>query len=198
MPYSLVFDFGGVLMKTATREPRWKWDDRLGLPRGTVEQVVHGSESWRQAQHGSISTADYWADVAGQLAISADDVRQLEIDFFSGDRLDLTLVDFIRARKQAGQRVALLSNDSIALLDKLTALGIANLFDPLVISAHIGVMKPAPASYQHVLDILGGPASDAVFIDDMPANIEGARAVGMTAIHYTPEIDLPAALTSYN
>lgn len=197
MPYALVFDFGGVLMKTASRAPRWAWDDRLGLARDTVERVVHGSESWRQAQTGQLDVAAYWADVAAQLSLSADDVAQLERDYFSADQLDMDMVAFIRERKAVGQRIALLSNDSPTLAGKLEALGIDSLFEPLVISAHIGVMKPAPAAYRAVLDQLGCAPHETVFIDDMPANIDGARAVGMHAVLYTPETDLRAALAPF-
>lgn len=60
MKRSIIFDFGGVLMRTIDYTPRHKWDDRLGLPHGSVEKVVHGSESWRQAQVGQMELQGYW------------------------------------------------------------------------------------------------------------------------------------------
>lgn len=195
--YALVFDFGGVLMKTVTQRFRWAWDDRLGLARGTVERVVHGSESWRLAQLGAISVHDYWADMAGQLRLSAQEISELEQDFFKGDQLDLGIVDFIERRKQAGQRTALLSNDSPALHGKLEMLGISTLFDPLIISADIGVMKPDARAYRHVLELLRCTPGQTVFIDDMPANVHGAAGVGMNGIQYTPDLDLERALSPY-
>lgn len=195
--YALVFDFGGVLMKTVTRSFRWAWDDRLGLARGTVERVVHGSESWRRAQVGVISVQDYWRDVAAQLGLNSRELSELETDFFKGDQLDLEIMEFIRRCKLAGQRTALLSNDSPALHDKLERLGISMLFDPLVISADIGVMKPDARAYQHVIGLLGCPPAQTVFVDDMPANIRGASDVGMNGILYTPELDLERTLSPY-
>lgn len=196
-PIALIFDFGGVLMKTRTRAPRLGWDDRLGLPHGTVERVVHSSEAWRLAQIGALSMQDYWLDVARQLHISPDLLPTLEADYFSADELDLDLVAWIRAQRAEGRRVALLSNDSPTLRQKLERLGITDLFEPLVISGDIGVMKPDAAAYHIVLERLGLPASQTVFIDDMPANISGAQAVGMGALHYQDGMDLEAALSSF-
>lgn len=52
------------------------------------------------------------------------------------------LVGYIRQLKERGHQIALLSNDSPALLGKLQKLEIDGLFDPLIVSAFIGVMKP--------------------------------------------------------
>lgn len=197
MQYALVFDFGGVIMKTVTHAPRWAWDERLGLDRGSVERTVHNTDSWRRAQTGELPLEDYWADVAQQLRHPINDMPKLEEDFYSGDQLDDEIVTLIRNRQAAGQKIALLSNDSPALITKLDRLDIASLFDPLVVSAQIGVMKPDPAAYQAVLKRLAHPAADTVFIDDMPANIDGARAVGMIGIRYTPDLNLAQVLAPY-
>lgn len=197
MRYALVFDFGGVIMKTVTRAPRWAWDERLNLDQGSVERIVHNSNSWRRAQTGELALADYWADIADQLGCPVDEMAALEQDFYSGDQLDHDIIALIRDRRAAGQKIALLSNDSPALLTKLNRLGIASLFSPLVVSAEIGIMKPDPAAYQAVLERLGHPASATVFVDDLPENVEGARAVGMIGYHYSPGLDLARELALY-
>ncbi|MBC7869578.1 MAG: HAD-IA family hydrolase [Chitinophagaceae bacterium] len=181
-------------MKTTDYTPRHRWDDRLGLPHGTTERIVHGSPSWLQAQVGSLTTTAYWEDIAEQLHLSVDDIQSLADDFYSGDELDLDLIHYIRQQRLAGYKVALLSNDVRELKDKLSQLGIIDLFDPLIISAEIGVMKPAPSAYLAVVEKLNIPANQGVFIDDRLENVEGAHAVGLHAIHYTSDIDLVAAL----
>lgn len=191
---AIIFDFGGVLMKTRDYRPRYAWDDHLGLPHGSVEQVVHGSESWRQAQTGHLSLQDYWASVARQLQLSETQVHQLAEDFYSGDHLDSDLIHYISLLRAEGYPVALLSNDSPALADRLRNLGIDPLFDPIIISGNIGVMKPDPRAYRAVLDALNRPAQETIFIDDMPANVEGAAALGIHAIHYHDGMDLQLAL----
>ncbi|MFI5332633.1 MAG: HAD-IA family hydrolase [Candidatus Babeliales bacterium] len=62
-----------------------------------------------------------------------------------------------------------------------------NLFeDRIFISGHTGFMKPDPASYTHITNTLGIPASACTFFDDRPENISVARACGMQAHLITP------------
>lgn len=190
---AVIFDFGGVLVRTVDYGPRHAWDARLGLPPGSVERVVHGLPEWRAAQTGTLPLDAYWQAVAHNLGLSASDIRQLAIDFYSGDALDTTVVDYVHTLRRDGHPVGLLSNDSPALQQRLDTLGITHLFDPLIISALIGVMKPDPAAYRAALR--GRSPEKAIFIDDLSANIEGARAVGIHGILYKPGMDLPAAVS---
>ncbi|MGL5909375.1 MAG: HAD-IA family hydrolase, partial [Phycicoccus sp.] len=57
------------------------------------------------------------------------------------------------------------------------------LFDAVVDVATIGVRKPAPEAYRHVLGILGAEPEQVVFVDDMTVNCRAAEAVGMTSVH---------------
>lgn len=180
-------------MKTVDYAPRHAWDQRLGLVPGSVEQVVHGSPSWIQAQTGALPVSKYWADVAAQLGLDAQELEQLQRDFFKGDQLDEDLIGLIYELREAQHPVALLSNDSPALLKKLQLLGIDVLFDALIVSAQIGVMKPHPAAYRAALDNLRYPPHRTVFLDDNPENVNGAEAVGISAIHYQPGMDVRAA-----
>jgi len=196
MKRAVIFDFGGVLMKTVNYAPRHAWDARLGLEPGSVERIIHNDDSWVKAQTDANAIDAYWRDVATQLKLTDEEVQKLAVDFYSGDQLDQNIVSYIRDLRANGHQVALLSNDSVELLPKLERLGITSLFDPLVVSAHIGVMKPAPEAYQAVLGRLNRPADETIFIDDRLENIQGAAAVGIHGIHYKNVIDLPAALTN--
>jgi len=197
MQRAIIFDWGGVLLKTVDYRPRHAWDDRLGLSQGSVEQAVHNATSWVQAQCGLISIEAYWQDVAAQLRLSPEETRQLALDFYSGDQLDLSLIDYLRQLRDDGYTVALLSNESADLPTKLQKLGIADLFDPTVISASIGVMKPAPEAYQAVLTRLKRPADDAIFIDDRLENIHGARTLGIHGVHYAAEWIYPPRWSTF-
>jgi HAD superfamily hydrolase (TIGR01509 family) len=147
------------------------------------------------AQTGALPVDAYWQAVAQRLHLDTEALSQLAQDFYSGDRLDTNLIAYINTLRQNGHPVALLSNDSPALKDRLRDLGIDHLFDPLVISAFIGCMKPDPAAYRAVLQ--GRPPQEAIFVDDLPANIDGARTLGMQAVLYTAGMDLPAALAAH-
>jgi 2-haloacid dehalogenase len=67
-------------------------------------------------------------------------------------------------------------------------------FNGVVVSAHEALVKPDPAIYRVLLDRYGLKGADCVFIDDSAANVEGARRVGMHAVHYIERMDLAAEL----
>jgi len=67
-------------------------------------------------------------------------------------------------------------------------------FDGAIVSGDERVLKPDPAIYTLLLDRYGLDGRDCVFIDDSKANVEGARAVGMHAIHFVEPMDLAAEL----
>ena len=52
-------------------------------------------------------------------------------------------------------------------------------FDGIIVSGRERLLKPDPAIFRLLLDRHGLTAEDCLFIDDVPANVEGARAVGM-------------------
>jgi HAD superfamily hydrolase (TIGR01509 family) len=51
-------------------------------------------------------------------------------------------------------------------------------------SHEVGAMKPAPIFYERCLQSVNAAPGECVFIDDMPENIEGAKATGLNALHY--------------
>ena len=72
-----------------------------------------------------------------------------------------------------------------------------NQFGVTVVSGAEKCIKPDPAIYNTLLARAGLAAERTVFIDDSLPNVEGARAVGMHAIHFTTPSDLREALRSF-
>ena len=72
--------------------------------------------------------------------------------------------------------------------------GLDQAFDLLIISAEEGLTKPDPRVYHLAAERLGIQPHEAIFVDDFIENVEGARAVGMHAIHYQPGLDVRAEL----
>ena len=192
---AVIFDWGGVIMRTVDPAPRLYWDKRLGREPGSVERVVHGIDAWWEVQRGEISIDGYWKQVGQELGLLPDDLARLRHDFYSGDRIDRTLVALIERMRGGGILVGLLSNFSQDLVTVLDELGISPLFDAIVVSADIGAMKPDAHAYRAILDALGVLPAAAVFIDDSEQNVERARQIGIQAIHFVPGCDIEALLT---
>jgi HAD superfamily hydrolase (TIGR01509 family) len=51
-------------------------------------------------------------------------------------------------------------------------------------SAHVGIVKPDPAIFEHTLQGVGVRPSESLFVDDRESNISAARALGIQAIQF--------------
>jgi HAD superfamily hydrolase (TIGR01509 family) len=194
---AVIFDFGGVLVQTTDHNPRRRWEQQLDLPQGGLEQLVHGSDLWISAQLGQLDPETYWYGIAERLRLPLPQLPTLRHDYFSGDTLQSDLVALLSALRQRGYTLGLLSNDSAVLAAKLDSLKLTARFDAICISAMLGKMKPDPASYLAACASVGFSPPECLFIDDNAANIAGARAVGMVAIHYQAGMDLAAVVDPY-
>lgn len=94
----------------------------------------------------------------------------------------LTLVDRVRA---AGAVTAMGTNQNPVrgryMLDNLPY---GEHFDALFHSWQIGLAKPDPAFFRHIVEALGVEPGEAVFVDDLAANVRGAREAGLQAVHF--------------
>lgn len=72
---------------------------------------------------------------------------------------------------------------------------LATVFRDIVVSGQVVELKPEPAIYRILMNRNGLAPQDCIFIDDSPANVAGARAVGMDAIHFTGAEALARELT---
>ena len=191
---AIIFDVGGVLVRTTDRTSRTSLEQRVGLQPGESEIIVFNGEMGIKAQQGAITTVELWRWIQQHLRLNDEELETFRRDFFGGDRLDTALVDHIRRLKQRYQ-TAIISNATDNLRETLTInYPMADAFDLIVGSAYEKVMKPAPVIFERTLARLGRKPNEAVFVDDFAHNIEGARAVGLHAIHFTPQTDLMAEL----
>ena len=191
----VIFDYGRVLAWTQHQEPRAAWERRLGLEPGALTRVVHNEHSWLAAQRGTITIDTHWQEVGAALCLTSADITALRAGFYAGDVLNVELVACIERLRASCLRVGLLSNFSADLRAMLAQQDLLQRFDAVAISAEIGVMNPDAAAYRTVLAMLGMAAHTCVFIDDVPANVEAAQAVGIHGIVFQDNPSCLAALT---
>lgn len=177
---AIIWDMGGVIIRTEDMGPRDALAKRLGLSREELNRIVFEPDDRKPAQLGEIDGEVYSHATADRLGLYLQEFRQ---EFFGGDRLDEELVAYIRELRLK-HKTALLSNALSNLRTFLADWNITDAFDLIVVSAEEHLLKPDPAIYKLALDRLGVNAAEAVFIDDMEANVEGARRVGMHGIQF--------------
>jgi putative hydrolase of the HAD superfamily len=95
------------------------------------------------------------------------------------------MIDLMRELKERGYRMALLTNNVREWEPTWRSmLPVDEIFELVVDSAFVGCRKPEPRIYEITLERLGVPGSECLFIDDVTVNCEGARALGLTAVHF--------------
>jgi putative hydrolase of the HAD superfamily len=89
----------------------------------------------------------------------------------------------LRALRDRGTRLVVVSNWDVSLHGVLEQTGLAPLIDAVVTSAEFGAAKPDPAIFAHTLELAGARAKDAVHAgDDVEADVHGARAAGIEPV----------------
>ncbi len=133
------------------------------------------------SDYGYISHEEYIAQVA-QLA--GKTFAEIESIVQANHIRNQAMVDCVRTLRPA-YKVALLSNVGRGVIDRLfTSSELTELFDVVVLSSEVGMIKPDGDIYRFTAERLEVAESECVMIDDLAVNIEGAKSVGMQGIVY--------------
>ena len=181
---AVIFDFGGVLVRMVDDRPRRELAEQLGVELSRLDNLVFFSESAQRASRGEISVAMHWEAVRQALGIAPRDLSAFLQKYWSADDVNWRLLEYIRSLRPR-YRVGLLSNAWDDLRQTMhQRWNIDGLFDELIISAEVKMVKPDPRIFQLAVDRLKVQPKEAVFVDDIMENVEAARALGLVGIQY--------------
>lgn len=188
---ALVVDYGGVLTQPVlTTVSAWSQVD-------DVDPAAFGAamKAWRVEQPdanpvhdletGALSAADFERGLAARLRTRAGGpvaAEGLLARIFAGFSSEPVMVSVLRRARAAGLRTALLSN---SWGNDYPREQWPELFDAVVVSGEVGLRKPQPEIYLLTAQRLGVTPQECVFVDDLPANVRGAAAVGMVGVEHT-------------
>ena len=181
---TILFDFGGVLVHLENPQSREALATRYNMTVDELTDVVYFQDSAQLATVGKMTAEEHWKKVGEKFSLTPNQVEAFQIEFWRGDKVDMDLVNFIRGL-QPHYTTGLLSNAWDDLREVITnEMKIIDVFHHVFISAELGIAKPSQEIYQHVIEHLDCEPHEAVFLDDMPENVKGARAAGLNAIHF--------------
>jgi epoxide hydrolase-like predicted phosphatase len=184
MIQTIIFDLGGVLVRTEDRIPRQLLAEKFGMTYEEMDSLVYGSPTSKEAGEGKISAEQHKETVLKTLGLPLDSFKSFGDEFWGGDRLDKKLVEFIEGLR-GEYTTALLSNAWDDLRPLLVNLWkIDGIFDHIFISAEVKLTKPDPRIYQLVINELQQDPSEMIFVDDFIENVKAAKAEGLHAIHF--------------
>ncbi|HET7744379.1 MAG TPA: HAD family phosphatase [Gaiellaceae bacterium] len=184
-PTTVVFDLGGVLVD---------WD-----PRYLYRQLFDDPDEM-ESFLAEVTTADWnahqdagrpWAEAVELLVAEHPERREL-IEAFHRRWPEMLAgevegtVEVLAELHGTGVRLLALSNWSTEMFPfALARFDFLGWFEGIVISGDVGVNKPDPRIFEHLVEHFRVEPADAVFIDDSPANVEAATALGFRSILFT-------------
>lgn len=193
---SVVFDVGGVLLDW---NPRHLYRGMFGGDDEAMERFL--ADVCSPAWNLSLDAGKPFAEGVGELCsqfpeqaalIAAYDLRWE--DMVRGAFEDT--VDLARRLKANGFPLYALTNFSCEKMALVRPrYDFFGLFDAIVVSGEIGIVKPDPAIYRHLLERFDMVADETLFIDDSAVNVAAAAAAGLRAVRYHSAPQLNAELT---
>ena len=188
----VVFDVGGVVFLPGTFRPIYQTiADRC---RCRVEDIMLPIRlTWREWETGHISEREYFYQLS-QLTEGEFSVHELKEMIYKKDHLNEELVGVISKLKEKVHVVAL-SNLAREFYQHLwKEFDLHGLFHQEFTSFEIGVSKPYPEIYEHIMAELGLDGKELLFFDDKEKGVNGAKAVGWNAFVYTDVKELKKVL----
>jgi putative hydrolase of the HAD superfamily len=187
---AVLFDFGGVFTESpflAAHEAGIE----LGIDVDLAFELCFGSyhedtdHPWHRLERGEMTLEDArraLVELAAQRGLDVDPIDFL-MRLAREDVQREAVVQRARAVRTSGVRTALVTNNVVEFGEGWRSLvPVDELFDVVVDSCHAGVRKPDPRIYRLALDAVDAAPEAAVFLDDHPANVAAAEALGMRGI----------------
>ncbi|NKX50349.1 HAD family phosphatase [Arthrobacter deserti] len=182
-------------MVISTEPEAGDWDameEAAGIP------LRHsGSSYWAHRldyDEGRIDSRQYWSLVLGRQVGLGRASAMDSLDAIQWSHLNLETLDVLELLHSRGARLAVLSTMPPAMAAEFAAAPWTKYFSQLFFSSRIGLTKPEPGVFKHVLAALETDPADLVFTDDKHENVHAARTLGINAIHHTPGTDLQREL----
>ena len=187
---ALLVDWGGVL--TSDVFAGFKiFCEQEGIDPMRVRDLFaadpRGREALVELEIGEIDERQFEARLAALLELDEARVPGLVDRVFGSIVAEEAIFEALRIARANGIRTGLLSNSWG--IERYPHDLLPELFDAVVISGQEGVRKPDLVIYEVAIERLGVPASEIVFVDDLPGNLKPARELGMTTVHHTSAAD---------
>ncbi len=181
---AVFFDLGGVIVRTEYQAPRQRLAEQFGMDYEDIEKIVFGNSSSARASVGEITEEEHWQHVMKTLKLPPSEAGRVKREFFAGDVIDRTLLEYLRSLKPK-YKVGAISNAWNGLRAFIEREKFADVFDAIIISAEVGAAKPSEKIYRIALEQLQVKPKEAVFVDDFIENIEACEKLGMKGVHFT-------------
>lgn len=133
----------------------------------------------RSSDLGYVTKEDYLKAVAMYTGKTEQEIETILSTFHVRNDAMFELVNSLKADYSVG----MLSNVGQHIMDTLfTPDELTNVFNEVVLSSDVHMMKPDPAIFELIAQRMGLLPEECVMIDDLEVNIDGAKQAGMQGI----------------
>ncbi|TVQ96623.1 MAG: HAD family phosphatase [Spirochaetaceae bacterium] len=193
----VAFDYGGVIAQRIDENTVLHMAAEAGAAPGPFLRELWSHRAAYDA--GTLDAPAYWSAVtrdAGGKELTEELLQSLLIlDALGWTRVNPGMVRWMGALRRAGLRLVLISNMAVATYDMVVQPSSwIHLFDHVVLSGREGVNKPDSRIFSAAVEKMGVASSELLFIDDITANVEGARAAGLHSCTFVDPPSLALAL----
>ncbi|ADZ40531.1 TPA: glucose-1-phosphatase [Yersinia enterocolitica] len=189
-----IFDLGNVIVDIDFKRVLGVWSKLSSVPLATLSERFTMGEVFQQHERGEISDEDFARQLSDEMGLSLSFEQFAEGWQAVFVALRPEVISIMQKLRAEGHRVVVLSNTNRLHCNYWPQHypEVAAAADHMYLSQDLGMRKPEARIYQHVLSAENIPAEQAVFFDDVEANIVAARIEGMTGIHVTDRKVIPA------
>lgn len=190
-----LFDMDGVVRQW---QPQYALaaEATCGLPAGALRATAFSIPEYDASLRGDITFAEWCSATQRALAVRYPHAAAaLAVTKWQADKgwVDPDVVSMIR-RARRFVAVGLLSNAHDALSSDLEYLGLADLFDVVICSAEVGLIKPDLRLYRESARMFDVSPAECFFTDDLTVNVRAARRAGLDAEVFTGAANLATHL----
>jgi putative hydrolase of the HAD superfamily len=190
-----LFDVGGVIL-TSPFEAFSRYEAEHGLPDGFIRGINStnpDTNAWARLERSDVTFDEFCRLFEAEARAAGGELDGREVMTLLAGEVRPAMVEAVR-RCHERLKTGMLTNnwavdDGEGRLDALLPH-----FDVVIESSKVGVRKPDPAFYELACERLAIEPAEAVFLDDIGANLKPARAMGMSTIKVTNPDDALAAL----
>ena len=193
---AIVFDIGGVLEITPDLGLDKKWERKLDLPPGQLNESLRSV--WEGGSLGTISIEEVHKNIGQIMRMSEDEVNEFMDDIWREylGTLNIELVDYFRGLRPK-YKTAIISNSFVGAREKEEeAYRFSEVCDFIVYSHEVRLSKPDARIFSLTCERLGLQPSEVIFVDDHEEVMGSARELGIHCIEYKDNAQVIAAIES--
>jgi putative hydrolase of the HAD superfamily len=188
---NVVFDVGNVFVRWSPPEIIRRCFDHAVDSADNLQraEALFRSQLWRRLNLGELNQAQCELAYQTEFGLTPEQTQTLFFHIMDHQEVIAGTVAIAERLKRAGYRVLGLTDNVHEIVAYHKSRNTFwELFEGCVVSAEIGLLKPNPEIFRHLLRTYGLAAAETVFLDDVQVNIDGARSIGIEAkLFTTPE-----------